>query len=65
MTLEDFGIWQEALGGKENWTMISYPGLTHVFVPGEKSEGSGVYARDGKVQESVILDIAAFISRAE
>ena len=61
VTMEDFGIWKDALGEKENWQMISYPGLTHVFVPGEKSEGAAVYAREGHVQEDVIADIAAFI----
>ena len=61
VTMEDFGIWQDVLGKNENWQLISYPGLTHVFVPGEKSEGSAVYAREGHVQEDVIADIAAFI----
>ena len=64
VTTEDFGIWQEALGEKENWRMILYPGLTHLFMPGEKAEGSAVYAREAKVDENVILDIAAFISEA-
>jgi hypothetical protein len=61
VTMEDFGIWKDAFGEKENWRMISYPGLTHVFIPGKKSEGSAVYAGDGTVQENVILDIASFI----
>ena len=65
VTAKDFGIWKAAVGEKENWRMISYPGLTHTFVPGEKSEGSAVYAREGKVQENVIGDIASFISEAE
>lgn len=60
-TMEDFAIWKSAVGEKENWRMISYPGLTHVFVPGEKTEGSAVYAREGKVQGNVIADIASFI----
>ena len=60
-TMEDFGIWQQALGDRENWTLITYPGLTHVFMPGEKSEGATAYARDGKVQDKVIRDIADFI----
>ena len=63
VTMEDFEIWKSAVGEKENWQMISYPGLTHTFVPGEKTEGSAVYAREGKVQEEVILDIASFIEK--
>lgn len=65
VTMEDFGIWKESFGEKENWQMISYPGLTHAFVPGEKTEGAAVYARDRKVQGQVILDIAAFIQGAD
>ena len=64
MTMEDFGIWKSEIGEKDNWFMISYPGLTHTFVPGEKAEGSAVYAREGKVQENVILDIASFVRKA-
>ncbi len=61
VTMEDFGIWKDALGGKENWTMISYPGLVHVFIAGQKAEGSAVYSRSAKMDEKVIEDIAEFI----
>ena len=61
VTLEDFGIWKDALGEKENWRLISYPGLTHDFVPGRKTEGSAVYLREAKVQDTVIRDISSFI----
>ena len=65
VTMEDFEIWKSAFGKNENWRMISYPGLTHVFVPGEKTEGAAVYMRDGKVREDVILDIASFVGKAK
>lgn len=65
VTMEDFEIWRSAVGNKDNWQLISYPGLTHVFVPGEKADGSAVYARAGKVQEDVILEIASFIRKAK
>ena len=61
VTTEDYAVWKEALGNKENWTMILYPGLTHIFMPGLKTEGSAAYERDGKIQENVIADIAAFV----
>ena len=61
VTMADFSIWQEAFGKKANWRMISYPGLTHLFMPGQKSEGSAAYARDAKVDEQVIQEIAGFI----
>ena len=60
--MEDFSMWKEALGDKENWQMISYPGLTHLFTPGQKSEGADAYAREAKVDAQVIEDIAEFIS---
>lgn len=63
VTMEDFGIWKEALGEKENWRMISYPGLTHTFVSGQKTEGSAVYARAGSVDARVIQDIADFVNQ--
>ena len=60
--MADFAIWQEAFGAKENWTLITYPGLTHCFTPGLKSEGANVYARPEKVDAAVIQDIADFVT---
>ena len=62
VTMEDFSIWQEALGDKANWKMVAYPGLVHVFIPGQKAEGSAVYSRTEKVDSRVISDIADFIN---
>ena len=61
VTMTDFSLWQEALRGKDNWRFISYPGLTHTFVPGQKTEGAAVYTRGGKVDPDVIRDIASFV----
>ena len=61
-TMVDFNIWKEAVGEKENWKLISYPGLTHLFMTGLKTEGRAAYARDGKVDAQVIGDIAAFVN---
>ena len=63
VTMEDFGIWKEAIGGKENWKLASYPGLTHLFMPGQKSEGSAAYTRQANVDAQVIGDIAAFVGK--
>ena len=63
VTMEDFGIWKDALGEKENWQMISFPGLTHVFTQGLKTEGSAVYSRADRVDAGVIRDIADFVTR--
>ena len=61
VTMTDFSMWQEAFRGKENWKLISYPGLTHLFMPGQKSEGSAAYTREARVDEQVIQDIAGFM----
>ena len=58
----DFALWKEAVGDRDNWQLISYPGLTHVFMPGEKTEGSAAYAREGKVDTQVVRDIAGFVT---
>jgi len=63
VTMEDFRIWKDALGEKENWQMISYPGLTHVFITGQKTEGAAVYSRSERMDEQVIQDIADFVVR--
>ena len=63
VTMEDFEIWKDALGQKENWQMISYPGLTHVFTPGQKTEGAAVYSRSDRMDTQVIQDIADFVVR--
>jgi hypothetical protein len=64
VTMVDFGLWQDAFGGKDNWRMISYPGLTHIFMPGQKTDGAAAYAGDGSVREDVIRDIAEFVGEA-
>ena len=61
VTMEDFGTWKETIGDRENWTLISYPGLIHPFIPGQKTEGNAVYTRSAKMDAAVIQDIADFI----
>ena len=61
VTMKDFEIWKEAFGDKENWTMISYPGLIHTMTPGVMNDVSANYAKAAKVDEKVIGDIAEFI----
>ena len=63
VTMEDFSLWQAAFGERDGWTLISYPGLTHAFTAGLKTEGAAVYARPGKVDSRVIGDVAGFILR--
>ena len=63
VTMEDFEIWKNAFGEKETWQMISYPGLTHVFTTGQKTEGTEVYSRSDRMDDQVIRDIADFVAR--
>ena len=62
VTMEDFRIWREALGEKDNWRLVSFPGLTHPFTPGLKAEASAAYAREAHVDAAVIREIADFIA---
>jgi hypothetical protein len=60
---EDFGVWREALSGRKNATLKSYPTLNHLFMEvGEKSSGAE-YQQAGNVADAVIADIAAWIKR--
>ena len=61
VTMEDYDLWKNAFKDNEQWKFISYPGLTHTFTRGLKTEGSAVYTRNEKVDQQVIDDIAQFI----
>lgn len=62
VTMEDFGIWKDAFGEKKNWQLKSYPGLTHPFTAGQKTEGAAAYTREEKTDARVTLDIAEFVN---
>lgn len=64
VTMEDFSIWKDTYGNESNWSFISYPGLTHLFMPGERDNGSTDYMTPQTVDGQVTADIAKFI-RAE
>lgn len=61
VTMEDFALWKEAYGEKENWTFHSYPGLTHLLMQGEKDNGPADYEKAQTVDGQVIADMAKFI----
>ncbi len=61
VTMEDLGIWQDAYKDRENWQFTTYPGLTHMFMEGKKSDGAAAYNAAQQVDEQVITDIAAFV----
>lgn len=61
VSMEDFGIWKDAYGNAGNWQFKSYPGLTHMFMAGQKANGSADYQKVQQVDPAVIGDIAAFV----
>ena len=61
VTMTDFELWKSAFGEKENWTFQSYPGLTHLFMPGKKENANASYLKKQHVDETVIQSIADFV----
>ena len=64
VTMTDFALWQAALSGRDNWRLVSFPGLTHAFTAGKKTEGPAAYTRPETMDSRVIREIADFIHRA-
>jgi dienelactone hydrolase len=61
VTMKDFTLWKQAFTGKKNATFISYPGLYHLFMPGEGKLQD--YEKPGHISEQVITDIAGWIKK--
>jgi fermentation-respiration switch protein FrsA (DUF1100 family) len=63
VTMDDFKRWNEALATKSNVTFKSYPSLNHLFIAGTGQSMPSDYERAGHVDERVIEDIAAWITK--
>jgi fermentation-respiration switch protein FrsA (DUF1100 family) len=63
VTLADFEVWQQAVGGRANVTLKLYPSLNHLFMAGEGKSTPSEYDAPGHVAEEVIVDIAAWVQR--
>ncbi len=61
VTMEDFTNWKDKFGEKENWTFHSYPGLTHIFMQGERKNAGAEYYIKQSIDKQVIQDIVNFI----
>lgn len=61
VSMEDFGLWKDTYGNAGNWQFKSYPGLTHMFMAGQKANGSADYQKAQQVDPAVIGDITAFV----
>ncbi|HTQ46555.1 MAG TPA: alpha/beta fold hydrolase [Polyangiaceae bacterium] len=59
---DDFGAWKTALAHKKNATLRTYPGLNHAFATGDGPPSPADYAKAGHVDQSVVDDIAAWVT---
>ncbi|MGE5579593.1 MAG: alpha/beta fold hydrolase [Bacillota bacterium] len=62
VTMEDFGLWEEALEGKDGTLLKSFPALNHLFIPGEGKSAPAEYQNPGIVDPAVIDIIATWLS---
>ena len=63
VTLTDLQGWRNAVGGRANVTIKSYPTLNHLFLQGEGKSTPSEYERAGHIPEFVLDDIAAWITK--
>lgn len=61
VTMTDFALWQEAVGGRGNIVIKSYAALNHQFFTGTGPSLPGEYQNVSHVDVSVIEDISTFI----
>jgi dienelactone hydrolase len=59
--MTDFGLWKEAMAGRKDVVLRSYPRLNHLFAEGEGKSRPEEYTKEGHVAGYVIDDIAAWI----
>lgn len=63
VTLADLQGWRDAVGGRKDVTIKSYPTLNHLFMAGEGKATPAEYERPGHVADFVLDDIAAWIRK--
>lgn len=61
VTMTDFDLWRKALAAKPNVTLKSYPNLNHLFQPGAGRSKPSEYLTPGKVDATLLDDLAAWI----
>ena len=64
VTLEDYNLWKYTYESAGNWEFKTYPGLTHLFMPGVKANAGAEYSKQQTVDAQVVADIAEFINAA-
>lgn len=61
VTMTDFGRWKDALAGRQDARLVSYPRLNHLFVAGQGRSTPAEYSAPGNVAPEVIEDVARWI----
>jgi len=64
-TTEDFDLWKKGISSRPNAEFKLYPGLNHLFMPGEGPCTPQEYQKAGHVARIVIKDIAGWILKQE
>ncbi len=62
VTLDDLAGWQTALEGRDDVTVKTYPDLNHLLLSGEGDPNPTEYQTPGHIPETVIDDIAGWIT---
>jgi uncharacterized protein len=63
VTMQDFGIWKNALAGHDNVQLKSYTDLNHLFISGSGKSVPAEYQNPGNVSATVVQDMAAWIQQ--
>lgn len=63
VTVQDYGLWRDALGDRDDVQLTLYPGLNHFFVEIEGKSTPRDALGGGHVSERVVDDIADWVSR--
>lgn len=61
VSMTDFRLWQQALQGRQNARLRSYPDLNHLFLPGAGPSTPQEYLVRKNIPQEVIDDIARFV----
>jgi dienelactone hydrolase len=64
VTPDDFAKWKAALGTRSDVALKLYPALNHLFIAGSGASLPAEYMVAGHVDESVVRDIAEWVTRA-
>ncbi|MDL1951884.1 alpha/beta fold hydrolase [Acidobacteria bacterium ACD] len=64
VTMKDFAAWRQALAGRTDATLKSFPRLNHLFVAGDGPSVPSEYERPGHVAREVVDEIASWVPAA-